>query len=49
MWSSTQYNFIRLDDDFAAGSSINMPQKCNPDAAELVRGRSSIIISRLGG
>ncbi len=37
-WSSTPWGFIRLSDMFSTGSSI-MPQKRNPDAAELVRGK----------
>ena len=39
MWSSCEYKFIQLDDAFSTGSSI-MPQKKNPDIAELVRGKS---------
>ncbi|MDD4189256.1 MAG: argininosuccinate lyase [Eubacteriales bacterium] len=39
LWSSGEFNFIRLDDAFSTGSSI-MPQKKNPDVAELVRGKS---------
>src|ERR1700709_1248119 len=38
IWSSAQFNFIRLSDAFTTGSSI-MPQKKNPDAAELVRAK----------
>ncbi|MFV0321233.1 MAG: argininosuccinate lyase [Alphaproteobacteria bacterium] len=38
IWSSAQFNFIRLGDDYSTGSSI-MPQKRNPDAAELIRAR----------
>lgn len=38
LWSSTQFNFIHLPDRFCTGSSI-MPQKKNPDVAELVRGK----------
>ncbi len=38
IWSSAQFNFIRLADDYSTGSSI-MPQKRNPDAAELIRAR----------
>lgn len=38
IWSSAQFNFIRLSDDYSTGSSI-MPQKRNPDAAELIRAR----------
>ncbi len=46
LWSNEQFNFINLPDDLSTGSSI-MPQKKNPDGAELVRGKTSIIISNL--
>ena len=46
LWSNQQFNFIKLPDDLSTGSSI-MPQKKNPDGAELVRGKTSIIISNL--
>ena len=39
IWNSNEYRFIELDDAFSTGSSI-MPQKKNPDIAELVRGKS---------
>ncbi|MEG0970870.1 MAG: lyase family protein, partial [Acidaminococcaceae bacterium] len=39
LWSSTEFGFIELDDAFATGSSM-MPQKKNPDIAELVRGKT---------
>jgi argininosuccinate lyase len=39
LWCSNEFKFIELDDAFATGSSI-MPQKKNPDIAELVRGKS---------
>jgi argininosuccinate lyase len=39
LWSSAEFGFIRLPDAFATGSSI-MPQKKNPDVAELARGRT---------
>ncbi len=39
LWSSAQFNFIELPDRYCTGSSI-MPQKKNPDVAELVRGKS---------
>jgi argininosuccinate lyase len=39
MWSSAEFGFIELPDAFATGSSI-MPQKKNPDVAELIRGKS---------
>lgn len=43
IWSSAQFGFVRMPDSFSTGSSI-MPQKRNPDAAELVRGKSGRII-----
>ena len=43
VWSSAGFGFIRLSDKFTTGSSI-MPQKRNPDAAELVRAKSGRII-----
>ncbi|WP_237153406.1 argininosuccinate lyase [Oryzibacter oryziterrae] len=43
IWSSAQFGFVRLSDAFSTGSSI-MPQKRNPDAAELVRAKSGRII-----
>ncbi len=46
LWSNQQFNFISLPDDLSTGSSI-MPQKKNPDGAELVRGKTSIVISNL--
>ncbi|HVV28078.1 MAG TPA: argininosuccinate lyase, partial [Rhizomicrobium sp.] len=42
-WSSQQFGFVRLSDAFTTGSSI-MPQKRNPDAAELVRGKTGRVI-----
>ena len=48
LWSTPQFAFVRLSDSFSTGSSI-MPQKKNPDAAELVRaktGPSTAISSR---
>jgi argininosuccinate lyase len=39
LWSSREFGFLELDDAFATGSSI-MPQKKNPDVAELVRGKA---------
>ena len=38
LWCSWEFKFIELDDAFATGSSI-MPQKKNPDIAELIRGK----------
>ena len=46
IWSSAPYAFVRLPDAFSTGSSI-MPQKRNPDAAELVRGHSGRISGAL--
>lgn len=43
LWSSAQFDFIRLSDRFTTGSSI-MPQKRNPDAAELVRAKAGRIV-----
>lgn len=45
-WSSAQFGFIRFSDAYSTGSSI-MPQKRNPDAAELVRGKSGRIFGNL--
>ncbi len=46
LWASPQFGFVRLSDRFSTGSSI-MPQKRNPDAAELVRAKSGRIIGAL--
>ena len=46
LWSSDQFGFVRLADAFSTGSSI-MPQKRNPDAAELVRAKSGRVIGAL--
>ncbi|TLP46803.1 MULTISPECIES: argininosuccinate lyase [Cohaesibacter] len=46
IWSSAQFRFVKLSDKFSTGSSI-MPQKRNPDAAELVRAKSGRIIGAL--
>lgn len=46
LWSSAEFNFIELDDSYATGSSI-MPQKKNPDIAELVRGKTGRIYGHL--
>jgi argininosuccinate lyase len=42
LWSSPEFGFVEVDDKYSTGSSI-MPQKKNPDVAELVRGRSATI------
>lgn len=47
-WASPAYKFIDLDGKFATGSSI-MPQKKNPDMAELIRGKSARIIGNMNG
>ena len=39
IWNSNEYRFVELDDAYSTGSSI-MPQKKNPDIAELVRGKT---------
>ena len=46
IWSSTEFGFVTLDDSYATGSSI-MPQKKNPDFAELVRGKSGRVYGDL--
>lgn len=46
MWMNPQFSFIRLSDEWTTGSSI-MPQKRNPDAAEIIRGKSGRIIGYL--
>jgi argininosuccinate lyase len=46
LWSSTEFSFIELDDAFCTGSSI-MPQKKNPDVAELVRGKTGRLYGHL--
>jgi argininosuccinate lyase len=48
IWASSQYDYINLSDEVCTGSSI-MPQKKNPDMAELIRGGSSKTIANLIG
>ncbi len=48
LWSSFEFAFVRLPDDYATGSSM-MPQKRNPDVAELARGSSGIGVGALTG
>ena len=48
LWASSEFGWATLDDRFATGSSI-MPQKKNPDAAELARGKAGRIIGNLTG
>jgi argininosuccinate lyase len=45
-WSSSEFRLVRLSDDHATGSSI-MPQKHNPDAAELMRGKTAVVHGQL--
>jgi argininosuccinate lyase len=47
LWTSEEFSFAELDDSFASGSSI-MPQKKNPDAAELMRGKAPRITAAFG-
>ena len=47
-WASAQFGFVSLGDGFTTGSSI-MPQKRNPDAAELCRAKAGRVIGALGG
>ena len=46
LWSSWEFGFVKLDDGFTTGSSI-MPQKKNPDMAELVRGKTGRVYGDL--
>ena len=48
LWTTPQFRFVRLSDAFSTGSSI-MPQKRNPDAAELVRGKTGRVTGSLVG
>jgi len=48
IWASAEFNFVKLADAFSTGSSI-MPQKKNPDVAELTRGKTGRIIGDLTG
>jgi argininosuccinate lyase len=48
LWSTAEFGFVEIDDAFATGSSI-MPQKKNPDVAELARGRTGRILGNLIG
>ena len=48
LWSSGEFDFIRIGDDFTTGSSI-MPQKRNPDFAELARGKTGRVYGDLMG
>ena len=46
LWASAEFNFIKIADAYTTGSSL-MPQKKNPDVAELVRGKSARVIGNL--
>ncbi|MCL5960979.1 MAG: argininosuccinate lyase [Chloroflexi bacterium] len=46
LWSTSEFGFLELDDAFSTGSSI-MPQKKNPDVAELVRGKTGRVYGHL--
>ncbi len=48
LWTSREFGWVELDDAFATGSSI-MPQKKNPDVAELARGKSGRLVGALTG
>jgi len=48
LWSSQEFGFVTLDDTYATGSSM-MPQKKNPDSAELVRGKTGRVYGALLG
>ncbi|MFC4321080.1 argininosuccinate lyase [Litchfieldia salsa] len=48
LWSSQEFQFVEIDDAFATGSSI-MPQKKNPDMAELIRGKTGRVYGNLFG
>jgi argininosuccinate lyase len=48
LWSSPQFSFVELADEFCTGSSI-MPQKKNPDVAEIVRGKTGRVTGHLTG
>ena len=48
LWSTDEFGFLRLDDAYATGSSM-LPQKKNPDIAELARGKSGRLIGNLTG
>jgi argininosuccinate lyase len=48
LWSSEEFGFLHLDDAYATGSSM-LPQKKNPDVAELARGKAGRLIGHLAG
>ena len=48
LWATKEFGFVTLDDSYSTGSSI-MPQKKNPDVAELARGKAGRLVGNLGG
>ena len=48
VWSSQEYRYVRVDEAYATGSSL-MPQKCNPDSLELLRGKTGRMVGHLVG
>jgi argininosuccinate lyase len=48
MWSTAEFGFLRLADEWATGSSM-LPQKKNPDVAELIRGKAGRLVGHLTG
>jgi len=48
LWSTNEFGFVEMDDAYSTGSSI-MPQKKNPDAAELIRGKTGRVYGNLMG
>ncbi len=48
LWATKEFGFVELDDSYSTGSSI-MPQKKNPDIAELARGKAGRVIGNLSG
>ncbi len=48
LWNTNEFRFVEMDDGFATGSSI-MPQKKNPDVAELIRGKTGRVYGHLMG
>ena len=48
LWATREFSFVTLDDAYSTGSSI-MPQKKNPDVAELARGKAGRLIGNLTG
>src|SRR5690242_4519120 len=48
LWATKEFSFVRLDDAYSTGSSI-MPQKKNPDVAELARGKAGRLVGDLTG